>query len=41
MGRRSTVVAWSMLAIYAAGLAGTAVLAVLGGSLTGTSNYSL
>jgi hypothetical protein len=41
MGRGSTVVAWSMLAIYAAGLAGTAVLAVLGGSLTGTSNYSL
>ena len=41
MGRRSTVVAWSMLAIYAAGLAGTAVFAVLSGSLTGTSNYTL
>jgi hypothetical protein len=41
MGRRSTVVAWSMLAIYAAGLAGTAVFAVLSGSITGTSNYTL
>jgi hypothetical protein len=30
-----------MLAIYAAGLAFTAVLAVLSGSITGTSNYSL
>jgi hypothetical protein len=41
MGRRSTVVAWSMLTVYAAGLAFTAVLAVLSGSITGTSNYSL
>jgi hypothetical protein len=35
VGKRWTVMAWSMLAIYAAGLACTAVLAVLNGSVPG------
>jgi hypothetical protein len=35
VGKRSTWVAWSMLAIYAVGLACTAVLAVLNGSIAG------
>jgi hypothetical protein len=41
VGKRWTWVAWSMLAVFAAGLAGTAVLAVLNGSATGDSTYTV
>jgi hypothetical protein len=41
MGKRWTWVAWSMLAVFAAGLACTAVLAILNGSATGDSTYTV
>lgn len=41
MAKRSTSVAWSMLAIYAASLACRTVLAVLNGNIAGNATYAL